>query len=121
MPVLSGVGRGTRAMSFTAKPPSVSRCPYSSGVGKNQGAIGAAAGADGADRRSDRRDIAVPAELADEAAARAKRAGDAGDDQSRFSHPVERGIGEDRVELGDEIERVAVNLAHGEPLHARHR
>src|SRR5262245_52071469 len=87
--------------------------------GRGERGIGAAAGADGTDRGSDRRDIAMPAKLADEAAARAKRTGDAGDDQFRLSHPVERGVGEHCIELGDKVERMPVNLAHGEPLHAR--
>ena len=62
----------------------------------------------------------MAAELAHEAATRAKSARYARDYQFGLSHPVERGVGKDRVELGHEIQGVAVDLADIEPLHARH-
>ena len=124
MPVLSGVGRGTSSISFKLKPPAARSSPYSSTVGKNHGATSAGS----PPRAAPTARIAVamaatlpwPPKLADEAAARTKRTGHAGNHQMGLAHPMERGIGEHRVELGDEIERVAVDLADVEPLHARH-
>ena len=43
----------------------------------------------------------------------------AGDHQMRLAHPMQRRIGEHRVELGDEIEGMAVDLADSEALHPR--
>ena len=73
-------------------------------------------GTDRAHRRGDGRHIAVTAEFADEAAARAKRTMDAGDHELGPAHPVERRIGEDRVELILEGKRMAVDLLHLEAL-----
>ena len=72
--------------------------------------------ADRAHRRGDRRDIAVAAELADKAAARLQRAMDAGDDELGLPHPVQRGIGEDRIELCVKGQRMAVDLLHVQSL-----
>ena len=124
MPVLSGVGRGTSSISLHAEAALGQEPAIFLGGGeeprRDQRRIAAAGRADRAHRRGDGRDIAVAAQLAHEAAARTKRAGHAGDHQMGLPHPMERGIGEHRVELGDEIERVAVDLADIEPLHARH-
>ena len=78
--------------------------------GRDQRRIAVTPRADRAHRRGDGRDIAMTAKLADEAAARAQRAMHAGDHQMRLAHPMQRRIGEYRVELGDEIERMAVEL-----------
>jgi hypothetical protein len=67
-------------------------------------------------RRGDGRHIAVTAELADEAALRAKRAMDAGDHELGPAHPVQRRVGEDRVELGFERKGMAVDPLHLEAL-----
>jgi len=63
----------------------------------------------------------MAAELADEATARAKRTGNASDHQMRLWHPMQRGIGEHRIELGDEIQGMAVDFADSEAFHPRHR
>ena len=71
---------------------------------------------DGPHRRGDGSDIAVTAKLADEAAAPAKRAMDAGDHELRPAHPVERCVGEDRIELIFEGKRMPIDLLHLEAL-----
>ena len=48
-------------------------------------------------------------ELADEPPARPQRPADTGDHLLRCAHPVQRRIGEDRVELAVEVERLAVD------------
>ena len=58
-------------------------------------------------------DIAVTAKLGDEAPMRTQRPMHAGDHQFGLEHPVQRGIGKHRVELGNEVERVAVEPAAG--------
>jgi len=55
----------------------------------------------------------VTAEFAGEAAARAKRTADAGDHELGPAHPVERRIGEHRVELILEGKRMAVEALGG--------
>ena len=74
--------------------------------------IAAMEGTHGPHRRGDGRDIAVTAELADEAAPRAESAMDAGDHELGPAHPVERSVGEDRIELIGEGKRMAVDLLH---------
>ena len=120
MPISSGVGRGTSMMDLTAKPPCSSSRRYSATEGKNHGAtLSGSPPCERTDRAhggGDGRHIAVTAELADEAAARAKRAVDAGDHELGPAHPVERRIGEHRVELILEGKRMAVDLLHLEAL-----
>src|SRR5215470_10137860 len=64
-----------------------------------------------AHRGGDGSDISVAAELGHEAAAGAERAIDAGDHKLGLAHPMQRGIGEHSVELGDEVQRMAVHFA----------
>jgi hypothetical protein len=77
--------------------------------------------ADSAYRCANCRNIAVSAKLTHEAAAWAERATDASDDKLGLAHPMQRCIGEHRIKFRDEVERMSVNLADSEPLHARNR
>src|SRR5262249_19141248 len=124
MPVFSGVGRGMSAISFTQNLASVRWRLYSSTVGKNQGAS-----EDGSQLRAwltARIAVAMAATFPWPPSSATKRprersAIDAGDHKLGLAHPVQGGIGEHSVELGDEVQRMAVHFADGEPLHARNR
>jgi len=84
-----------------------------------QGRVAVTGTANRAHRGGDGSDISVAAELGHQAAAGAERAMDAGDHKLGLPHPVQGGIGEHSVELRDEVQRVPVHFADGEPLHAR--
>ena len=62
------------------------------------------------------RSAAKTAKFADEAPARLECAVDAGDHEFRPAHPVQRCLGEDRVELTFERQRVTVDPLHLESL-----
>ena len=117
MPVLSGVGRGTSSISRTVKPPAASsraifldasertRAPTSAGSPPRSAPTARIAVAIAAT-------LPCPPKLADEAAAGlAARGATPAIDELRLAHPMQRGIGEHRVELGDEVERMSVDLA----------
>src|SRR4029078_885628 len=89
--------------------------------GRHEGRIAIVAATHRAHRAPYRRDIAMTAELAHKAAARTECTVNSSNHKFRLAHPIQRGIGEERVELGDEVQRVSIHFADSEPLHARDR
>ena len=72
----------------------------------------------GTDGGAQRGDIAEAAAFADEPPPGLQGAEHAGRHRRLIGHPVQRGVGEHCIELGGEIERLPVELAHIEPAFA---